>query len=179
MFLGIQKYLVFNKVTLDMASNQGLSSMQKDRKTWHPKKCVRRKKKERVCDILSKEESCVSPTKYILLIRSIYMFPASEFVTSVHQNHMRLSIGQLDIMSCDHFTFRNRPSNSFLLFGVYFIWRFCCSVAKSCPTLSGTAACQASLSFTCSNSCPLGQWCQFEDNCHLIIQTAVFVDFVS
>ena len=175
MFIGIQKYLVFNKVTLDMASNQGLSSMKKDRKTWHPP----------TCDILSKEQSCISPTKYILLIRSIYMFPAFEFVTSVHQHCMGLSLGELDIMSCDHFTFRNRPSISFLLFGVYFIWRFCCSVAKSCPTLSGTVACQASLSFTvslsftCSNSCPLGRWCQFEDNCHLIIQTALFVDFVS
>ena len=49
------------------------------------------------------------------------MFPAFEFVTSVHQNRMGLSVGELDIMSCDHFTFRNRPSISFLLFGVYFI----------------------------------------------------------
>ena len=39
----------------------------------------------------------------------------------------------------------------------------CCSVTKSCLTLWDIKACQASLSFTiswvCSNSCPLSWWC--------------------
>lgn len=33
MFTRMQNYLEFNKVKLDLVSNQGLPSMQKDRKT--------------------------------------------------------------------------------------------------------------------------------------------------
>lgn len=47
MFTRMQNYLEFNKVKLDLVSNQGLPSMQKDSMQ---KKSGRRKKKDGVCD---------------------------------------------------------------------------------------------------------------------------------